>query len=180
MSSVDVVWNDGFGQEDVLIVVSHLIARAAGWGHCVWRNTGDHGGLMRIGRPQHPACVSWGWRPPHTYNQYGERWSWRWSGQTEVCPLQFSPSSPYSLTSSMLKTFFFFRFFLCCMPIYRVKRKTVRGHYYIPKYHNKVGFSSICTLVIPHYRAAHLPYYVFTHYTLILSITGNRRPWRSH
>ena len=26
---------------------------------------------------------------------------------------------------------------------------------YIPKYHNKVGFGSICTLVFPHYRVAH-------------------------
>ena len=26
---------------------------------------------------------------------------------------------------------------------------------YIPKYHNKVGFGSICTPVFPHYRVAH-------------------------
>ena len=68
-----------------------------------------------------------------------------------------SPSSACIMTSSMLKRKdFFFRFSYLLHAYLQVKEKNkMMALIYIPKYHNKVGFGSICTPVFPHYRVAH-------------------------
>ena len=68
-----------------------------------------------------------------------------------------SPSSACIMTSSMLKRKDFFFGFLYMLHAYlQVKEKNnMMALIYIPKYHNKVGFGSICTPVFPHYRVAY-------------------------
>ena len=62
----------------------------------------------------------------------------------------------YGLEYVKKKRFFFSFFFNMLHAYLQVKEKNkMMALIYIPKYHNKVGFGSICTPVFPHYRVAH-------------------------